>query len=62
MIFLKILKKVYIFVKKNNKRAMCLYYKMGFKKLKLYMLKNSNYLIMIKGNADIGQFNDMQFS
>lgn len=35
-------KGIYIFVKKNNKRAICLYYKMGFKKLKLYMLKNSN--------------------
>lgn len=55
-------KGIYLFVKKNNGNAIYLYHKLGFEKLKTYKLQDGDYLIMINGNADISQFNNMQFS
>lgn len=55
-------KGLYMFVKSNNSAAIRLYKKLGFKKIKDYKLKDGNYVIMAKGNQDIGQFDDMNFS
>lgn len=55
-------KGIYLFVKKNNENAIHLYHNLGFEKLKTYKLQDGDYLIMINGNADISQFNNMQFS
>lgn len=55
-------KGIYLFVNKNNRNAIKLYHKLGFEKLKKYKLQDGDYLIMTKGNADISQFNNMQFS
>ena len=55
-------KGMYLFVKIDNCSAIKLYKKLGFKKIKTYQLKNGKYDIMVKGNADTKQFNEMNFS
>ena len=52
---------LYLFVKQNNVNAINLYIKLGFKILKKYKIDNTIYYIMIKGNSDSSQFNNMQF-
>ena len=55
-------KGVYLFVKTDNYAAINLYNKLGFKAIKQYPLKDGNYIIMAKGNADISQLDKMKFS
>lgn len=58
-------KGVYLFVKDDNTTAINLYNKLGFDTVKTYSLDGQNkgdYLIMAKGNADIKQFDKMNFS
>jgi predicted GNAT family acetyltransferase len=54
-------KGLYLFVKKNNYKAINLYKKLGFKHIRDYRLKDGEYLIMAKGNALISQFDKMNF-
>lgn len=55
-------KGLYLFVKSDNQVAIKLYTKLNFKKVKNYTLKDGEYIIMAKGNADISQLNKMNFS
>ena len=55
-------KGVYLFVKTDNYTAINLYNKLGFKAIKQYHLKDGNYIIMAKGNADMSQLDKMKFS
>ena len=55
-------KGLYLFVKSDNHVAIKLYTKLNFKKVKNYTLKDGEYIIMAKGNADISQLNKMNFS
>lgn len=55
-------KGVYLFVKYDNHAAISLYKKLGFRIIKYYGSGDKKYIIMGKGNADIGQFKDMNFA
>ena len=55
-------KGLYLFVKSDNRTAIRLYTKLNFKKVKNYTLKDGEYIIMAKGNADMSQFDKMNFS
>lgn len=55
-------KGLYLFVKSDNHVAIKLYTKLNFKKVKNYTLKDGEYIIMAKGNADMSQFDKMNFS
>lgn len=55
-------KGLYLFVKNDNHPAINLYKKLGYKIIREYRLKNGEYLIMCKGNADVHQFDNMKFS
>lgn len=55
-------KGLYMFVKSDNRVAIKLYTKLNFKKVKNYTLEDSEYIIMAKGNADMSQFDKMNFS
>lgn len=59
---IKYKKGLYLFVKPNNINAINLYKKMGFELLKRYKIKNEMYNIMIKGNVDKNQFDNMVFN
>lgn len=45
-------KGLYMFVRDTNKDAINLYKKLGFSSVKKYTLKDGEYVIMAKGNAD----------
>lgn len=55
-------KGLYLFVKPDNKNAIGLYKKHGFKTVKTYKKSDGEFLIMCKGNADINQILKMKFS
>ena len=55
-------KGLYLFVKSDNRTAIRLYTKLNFKKVKNYTLEDGEYIIMAKGNADMSQFDKMNFS
>ena len=55
-------KGLYMFVKSDNRTAIRLYTKLNFKKVKNYTLEDGEYIIMAKGNADMSQFDKMNFS
>ena len=55
-------KGLYLFVKSDNQVAIKLYTKLNFKKVKNYTLEDGKYIIMAKGNADMSQFDKMNFS
>ena len=55
-------KGLYVFVKSDNEVAMNLYNKCGFKMVKKYKKDEYLYNIMCKGNADIKQFDNMNFN
>lgn len=55
-------KGLYLFVKDNNKTAIDLYKKKDFQTIKNYKLRDGKYLIMVKGDADKKQFDEMNFS
>lgn len=55
-------KGVYLLVRPDNKNAISLYKKLKFKTIKTYKLKDGEYIIMAKGNADTNQFTNMNFS
>lgn len=55
-------KGLYMFVKVDNNSAIKLYLKLGFKKLKNYKIKDEKYVIMVKGDYDTSQFDNMNFS
>lgn len=55
-------KGIYLFVKCDNDIAIKLYKKLRFKTIKKYTLKDGEYFIMAKGNADIKQFDNMNFT
>lgn len=59
---IKYKKGLYLFVKPNNINAINLYKKMGFELLKRYKIKNEMYNIMIKGDVDKNQFDNMVFN
>lgn len=59
---IKYKKGLYLFVKPNNINAINLYKKMGFELLKRYKIKNEIYNIMIKGDVDKNQFDNMVFN
>lgn len=59
---IKYKKGLYLFVKPNNINAINLYKKMGFELLKRYKIKNEMYNIMIKGNVDKNQFDNIVFN
>lgn len=58
----KLNKGIYLFVRPNNNDAISLYKKLGFRTIKRYTLKDGEYIIMAKGNADMNQFKEMKFS
>lgn len=51
-----------MFVRDTNKDAINLYKKLGFSSVKKYTLKDGEYVIMAKGNADKSQLLNMNFS
>lgn len=51
-------KGIYVMVKQSNDEAIALYNSIGFHKLKKY----KGFYIMIKGNADTKQFDNIEFS
>lgn len=55
-------KGLYLFVKDNNTTAIKLYTKLKFEVIKKYTLKDGEYIIMAKGNANKSQFLKMNFS
>lgn len=55
-------KGLYLFVKNTNRNAIKLYEKLGFDHLKTYSLKDGDYYIMTKGQADVDQLKKMNFS
>lgn len=55
-------KGMYLFVKNDNKNAIKLYEKLSFNNIKTYSLKDGDYFIMAKGNADIDQLKKMNFN
>lgn len=55
-------KGLYLFVKSDNRVAIELYTKLNFKKIRNYTLKDGEYIIMAKGNANVSQLNKMNFS
>lgn len=55
-------KGIYLFVRIDNYTAIKLYKKLKFKTIKKYTLKDGDYFIMAKGNADVSQFNNMNFA
>ncbi len=58
----KLNKGVYLFVKPDNQNAINLYRKLKFHTIKRYTLKDGEYIIMAKGNANKSQFNEMKFA
>lgn len=55
-------KGLYMFVRDTNTDAINLYKKLGFSFVKKYTLKDGEYVIMAKGNADKSQLLNMNFS
>ena len=55
-------KGLYLFVRIENEVAIKFYEKIGFIKVKNYELKDGWYIIMCKGNANIRQFDNRNFS